>query len=100
MTTTNTSTHRLGTNGRARGFFDEEEVFQGPPELIAPLIDAYDAAAKHAMLTARFALRNPDQRDQAVWAEASASTLEWVLYRYAVYNPSDGVDDMSPWRMK
>lgn len=96
---TNTSTHSLGTNGRARGFFEEDEELQGPQELIAPLIDAYEAAAEHAMRTARFALRNPDQRDQAVWAEASASTLEWVLYRYAVHNKPDGLEGMHPWRM-
>lgn len=99
MTTTDTSPHSLGTISRARGFFEEDEEFQGPADLIASLIDAYEAAAERAMLTARFALRNPERRDEAVWAEASASTLEWVLYRYAVHNKPDGLEDMSPWRM-
>ena len=95
-----TKTHNtLGPVGRARGFFEADEEFQGPPEMIEPLIDAYEAAAQYAMLTARFALKNPEQRDQALWAEASASTIGWVLYRYAAHNPPDGLDDIQPWRM-
>ncbi|MBD9406276.1 hypothetical protein IB236_13085 [Acidovorax sp. ACV02] len=99
MTTTN-STLSLGTNSRVRGFFEEDEEFEGPPDLIESLLSAYESAAENAFLTARFALLNPDRRDQAIWAEASASTLEWVLYRYAVHNKPDGLEDMSPWRMK
>ena len=96
-----TTTHSiLNPAGQARGFFWADEEFQGPQELIGPLISAYEAAAETAMLTACFALRNPDKRDQALWAEASASTIEWVLYRYAVHNKPDGLEDMRPWRMQ
>lgn len=90
----------LGPQSQARGFFEQEEQFEGPLGIVLSLINAYETAAEHAGTMARFALRNPERRDEAIWAEASASTIEWALYHFAVHNPGDGVEKLAPWEMK
>lgn len=90
----------LGPHSQARSFFEVDEEFKGPPDIITPLLNAYEEAARYASLMARFALKVPSDREKAIWAEASASTLECILYRYAVKYPGDGLDDLRPWKME
>lgn len=95
-----TINYKIGPHSEARGFFEADEEFEGPEAILVPLIASYEAAADHASRMARFVLRNQDRRDEAVWAEASASNIEWILHLFAVKNPGNGLDEITPWRMK
>lgn len=86
-----------GAYAKARNYFDADETFSGSSHLSA-LMDAYNEASRLSMLMARFALRDPKDREGALWAEASAATLERVLQLFATNLPSD-VLDPSAWQM-
>lgn len=87
----------LSRYSQARHFFESDAQFSGAN--VKAILDAYNEAARVAGLLARFALTKPEYRDRALWAEASASTLERVLALFEEGCASKRVDG-KPWRLE
>lgn len=87
----------LSRYSQARHFFESDAQFSGAN--VQAILDAYNEAARVAGLLARFALTKPEYRDRALWAEASASTLERVLSLFEDDCASDRIYG-KPWRLE
>ena len=87
----------LSRHSQARHFFESGAQFSGAN--VKAILDAYNEAARVAGLLARFALTKPEYRERALWAEASASTLERVLSLFEDDCTSESVDG-KPWRLE
>jgi len=87
----------LSLYSQARHFFESDAQFSGAN--VKAILDAYNEAARFAGLLARFALKKPEYRERALWAEASASTLERVLSIFLDDSASECVDG-KPWRIE
>ena len=87
----------LSRYSQARHFFESDAQFSGAN--VKAILDAYNEAARVAGLLARFALTKPEYRERALWAEASASTLERVLSLFEDDCASESVDG-KPWRLE
>ena len=87
----------LSRYSQARNFFEGDAQFSGAN--VTAILDAYNEAARAAGLLARFALTKPEYRERALWAEASASTLERVLALFEEGCASKRVDG-KPWRLE
>ena len=85
----------LSRHSQARHFFESDAQFSGAN--VKAILDAYNEAARVAGLLARFALTKPEHRECALWAEASATTLERVLTLFEDDCASESVDG-EPWR--
>lgn len=87
----------LSRYSQARHFFESDAQFSGAN--VKAILDAYNEAARVAGLLARFALTKPEHRERALWAEASATTLERVLSLFEDDYASESVDG-KPWRLE
>ena len=87
----------LSRYSQARHFFESDAQFSGAN--VKAILDAYNEAARVAGLLARFALTKPEYRERALWAEASASTLERVLSIFVDDSASECVDG-KPWLLE
>lgn len=87
----------LSRYSQARHFFESDAQFSGAN--VKAILDAYNEAARVAGLLARFALTKPEYRERALWAEASASTLERVLSIFVDDSASECVDG-KPWQIE
>lgn len=87
----------LSRYSQARHFFESDAQFSGAN--VKAILDAYNEAARVAGLLARLALTKPEYRERALWAEASASTLERVLSIFVDDCANESVDG-KPWRIE
>ena len=87
----------LSRYSQARHFFESDAQFSGAN--VKAILDAYNEAARVAGLLARFALTKPEYRERALWAGASASTLERVLSIFVDDSASECVDG-KPWQIE
>ena len=92
-------TLELGLHAKARGYFERDHTFDAAGGKTRHILSAYDEAARVAALLARFALSDPKYRDKALWAEASAQTLERTLGLFSA-DETDHELSGRPWRME
>ena len=92
-------TLELGPHSKARGYFDSDHVFNAAGGKARHILAAYNEASRVAALLARFALSDPKYREKALWAEASAQTLERTLGLFSA-DEQDHEFTGKPWRME
>ena len=92
-------TLELGLYAKARCYFERDQAFNAAGGKTRHLLAAYDEASRVAALLARFALSDPKYREKALWAEASAQTLERTLGLFSA-DAQDHKFTGKPWRME
>lgn len=90
---------QLGLYAKARGYFERDHAFNAAGGKTRHILAAYDEASRMAALLARFALIDPKYREKALWAEASAQTLERTLGLFSA-DEQDHEFTGKPWRME
>ena len=95
----NDQTLELGLHSKARNYFESDHVFSAADGKTRHILAAYNEASRVAALLARFALSDPKYREKALWAEASAQTLERTLGLFSA-DEQDHEFTGKPWRME
>ena len=90
---------QLGLYAKARCYFEHDHAFNAAGGKTRHILAAYDEASRMAALLARFALADPKYREKALWAEASARTLERTLGLFSA-DEQDHEFTGKPWRME
>ena len=90
---------QLGLYAKARCYFERDHAFNAAGGKTRHILAAYDEASRMAALLARFALTDPKYREKALWAEASAQTLERTLVLFSA-DAQDHEFTGEPWQME
>ena len=90
---------QLGLYAKARCYFERDHAFNAAGGKTRHILAAYDEASRMAALLARSALADPKYREKALWAEASAQTLERTLGLFSA-DEQDHEFTGKPWRME
>lgn len=91
---------KLGVHAIARGYFEYDCTFANSSVVTKPILDAYNEAARMSALLSGLALTRPQYREKALWAEASAITLQSVLRLFVSDELPGDEFEVSPWRME
>lgn len=88
----------IGEYSVCRNYFEHDARFSldDAHQKISTIVGSYESAAEHAALFARFATFNEARAKEAVWAEASAQTLEYVLDLFLDHEDNEPTNRL-PW---
>lgn len=88
--------HKLGLHAAARNHFEANDEFEANfnDKHLKALLDAYNEGSRYASHACRMAVSDPGEQSAAIWAEASANTLDYVLALL-----KDGEFNAKPWKL-